>query len=103
MAKNYSLDEFLELAQQLTTPEQQRNMENATPSWVTDTPAIVTTSENAINDLISLIDDKYLVDTNKNCQCDLTEYLDTPCNKCIALEIENTCQWCLTTWNKKGE
>lgn len=53
-------------------------------------------------ELVSRIDDKHLVDTNTNCQCDLTEYLDTPCNKCIALEIENTCQWCLTTWNTKG-
>ena len=93
-------DELLKQIQDRTTPEQQRNMENAIPNWVTDTPAIVTTAKNAIDDLISLIDDKYLVDTNKNCQCDLTEYLDTPCNKCIALEIETTCSWCLTTWNR---
>jgi hypothetical protein len=94
-------DELLKQIQDRTTPEQQRNMENATPSWVTDTPAIVTTAKNVTDILISLIDDKFLVDTNSNCQCDLTEYLDTPCNICIALEIENTCSWCLSTWNSK--
>lgn len=50
-------DELLKQIQDRTTPEQQRNMENATPSWVTDTPAIVTDYQGALNILNNLLNE----------------------------------------------